>query len=96
MGTSKKELYSEEELSTALVGRAIGHAARLHILRKIEPSGIVTNKQVAEELMLDKATVHDHVLKMIEADLVDYEYYEKFAVIFRTDHHRELTRPFCQ
>lgn len=75
MPTSKPLDYTPEQISISLTGRAIGHACRVKIMDLIVEHKKLTNKDLTELLKMSKSTVHDHLVKLWDADLITLGYH---------------------
>ena len=74
MGSSKTYQFTQEEISLSLVGRALAHPARITILKYLKENGICRNVDLMPVLQLGKTTVHEHLLKLKDAGLIDVEF----------------------
>lgn len=78
MGTSKIYPYSKHTLQMAQIARALGHPARITMLKYLFENHIATNDLFQKLTFLHKSTVSKHVKELIIADLVysDYQDFE--------------------
>lgn len=75
MGATKDKIYSPSEKVIANIGRALAHPARVRILQILKEQPCVKNTDLIFELDLCKKTVHDHINKLKDAQLVKTEFY---------------------
>lgn len=74
MPTSKPLDYTPTQISISLTGRAVSHAGRVKIMDLLLVHKKLTNKDLSELLHLSKSTVHDHIIKLWDADLITLDY----------------------
>lgn len=74
MPASNKSYFTQEENKIALCGRAYAHPARVRIISILKENGYVRNSDLTHQLKLTKSTVHDHLKKLEDADLIRTEY----------------------
>lgn len=74
MGASKTYQYSKTELQTAKIARALSHPARIRIIKILSENKFVRNIDLTHELSLVSSTVHDHLIKLQDADLIDFNF----------------------
>jgi DNA-binding transcriptional ArsR family regulator len=74
MGASKTQQYSADELNRALKARALAHPARIRIYELLKEESVCKNKDLSKKLGLSVSSVHDHLQKMIEADIIHIEF----------------------
>ncbi len=70
MAESKKLLFDEELQHTAALFKALGHPARLAILRYLAESKTCITGDIAEELPLSRTTVNQHLKELKEMELI--------------------------
>jgi DNA-binding transcriptional ArsR family regulator len=85
MPASKKSFFTIEENEIALFGRAYAHPARVRILSILDENGYVRNCDLTQILKLDKSTIHDHLKKLEDADLIRTEFYMNSFYIYRNE-----------
>jgi DNA-binding transcriptional ArsR family regulator len=85
MPASKKSFFTSEENEIALLGRAYAHPARVRILSIIDENGYVRNCDLAQSMNLDKSTIHGHLQKLVDADLIRTEFYMNSFFIYRNE-----------
>jgi ArsR family transcriptional regulator, arsenate/arsenite/antimonite-responsive transcriptional repressor len=78
MGTTKIYPYSNQTLQLAQIAKALGHPARITILKYLFENKIATNDIFQGITTLNKSTISKHVKELIYADLVysDYKDFE--------------------
>jgi ArsR family transcriptional regulator len=78
MGTTKIYPYSNQTLQLAQIAKALGHPARITILKYLFENRIATNDIFQGITTLNKSTISKHVKELIYADLVysDYKDFE--------------------
>jgi DNA-binding transcriptional ArsR family regulator len=85
MPASKKSSFTLKENEIALFGRAYAHPARVRILTILEKNGFVRNCDLIQKLKLDKSTIHHHLKKLEDADLIRTEFYMNSFYIYRNE-----------
>ena len=70
MATHKKDIYKQEDIELAAIAKAIGHPARIAILKILISKGNCICKEISDELPLAKSTVSQHLNELKKADLV--------------------------
>lgn len=78
MGTTKIYPYSNEILQLAQIAKALGHPARMTMVKYLFQNRIATNDIFQGLTTLNKSTVSKHMKELIHADLVysDYRHLE--------------------
>jgi len=78
MGTSKIYPYSNQTLQLAQIAKALGHPARITIVKYLIQNYQATNGTFQQMTTLSKSTISKHVKELIQADLVysDYKDFE--------------------
>lgn len=71
MGASKLNQYSSSEKEFAKLSLALAHPARVRIMRIIESNEFIRNVDLVDLLNLSKSTIHEHIYKLKEADLIE-------------------------
>lgn len=74
MGRSKQFQYSEQELNTARIGRAIAASARVVILQEIHKYHLITNKYISERVRLSGPAVCQHLQILKETGFIESMY----------------------
>lgn len=89
MPASKKSIFTNEENEIALLGRAYAHPARVRIISIIKEIGYVRNCDLVQILKLDKSTIHDHLKKLEDADLIKFEFFMNSFYIYKSESAQE-------
>lgn len=74
MGASKTHQYTVREIQAAKIANALGHPARLKILKILNRQGYSRNIDLVNELHLVRSTVNSHLMKLFSAGLIDLEF----------------------
>jgi DNA-binding transcriptional ArsR family regulator len=74
MGASKTQQYSDLEISTAIIARALAHPARLRILNLLNEHHQLRNIDLVEHLSLVQSTINAHLTKLKDAQLIELEF----------------------
>lgn len=67
---AKKELFSAELQETAQLFKALGHPARLAILKYLADSKICITGDISNELPLSRTTVNQHLQELKNINLI--------------------------
>ena len=70
MGSTKKEQYSLTQLRYASIAKAIGHPARVAIIRHLAEMGMSNNYSFMAVTQLAEATVCQHLKELLGAGLI--------------------------
>ena len=70
MGTTKKNLFTEEQNRLAQQAKALAHPARVAIFQLLIRRGTCVCGDITDELPLSQATVSQHLKVMKEAGLI--------------------------
>ncbi len=70
MGITKKELFSIEDNELAAIAKAVGHPARVAILRQLAKIQGCVCGDLVEVLPLSQSTVSQHLKALKEAGLI--------------------------
>ena len=70
MGTTKKELFSLEDNQVAAIAKAVGHPARVAILKQLSQLDACVCGELVEVLPLSQSTVSQHLKALKEAHLI--------------------------
>jgi DNA-binding transcriptional ArsR family regulator len=70
MGTTKFDLYSEEEQQLAKYAKALSHPARIAILKLLLKRQACICGDIVEEIPLSQSTVSQHLKELKDAGLV--------------------------
>src|SRR4051812_36137715 len=74
MGATKSNLFTQTEIDLAIAARAMSHPARIAIINHLKHSLSSRNTDLSNLLKLSKPTIHDHILKLRDAGLVEGEF----------------------
>jgi DNA-binding MarR family transcriptional regulator len=84
MPVKKTEQFSTLENQIATIGRALSHPARIRIIELTQENGCTRNVDLIKLLNLSKSSVHNHIQKLVEADLIRLKYYPNQYLIHLT------------
>lgn len=70
MGTTKTNLFTNEQNELATWAKAIGHPARIAILQHIVKSATCVNNELVNELGLAQSTVSQHLKALKEVGII--------------------------
>ena len=70
MGTTKEEIYTEDQLRIAAVCKAIGHPARVAILQQLLADNCCICKDFAINIDLAQPTISRHLKELKEAGVI--------------------------
>ena len=70
MGLSKPGVFSAEDLRTAELAKALGHPARIAILRLLAARAACVCGDLVDELPLSQATVSQHLKELKRVGLI--------------------------
>ena len=70
MAFSKAHLFATEDYHLSLVCHALGHPARVQILRKLLKQGRCTVKEICESIPLNRVTISQHLRILRELRVV--------------------------
>ena len=70
MATTKKDKFNHEDIKTAELAKALGHPARIAILRILAERKMRNCGEIVEELPLAQATVSQHLKALKAAGLI--------------------------
>ena len=70
MGTTKKELFSKSDNQLAALAKALGHPARIAILRELGRINGCVCGDLVEELPLSQSTVSQHLKELKKVGLI--------------------------
>jgi ArsR family transcriptional regulator, arsenate/arsenite/antimonite-responsive transcriptional repressor len=71
MAYSKQELFNRDLQLSAELFKALGHPARLAILKYLAVTRVCITGDIAEELPLSRTTVNQHLKELKDAGLID-------------------------
>lgn len=78
MGAIKQTIYNSEINEIAKIGQALGHPARISILKILQQNGIANNKQLADDLLLHETTITQHIKFLLIGKLIEGTYFGRF------------------
>lgn len=70
MGSTKKEQYPPQFLKLAKTAKAIGHPARITILRHLSETGYDNNREFMHITQLSESTVYQHLQELKYAGFI--------------------------
>ena len=70
MGTRKSEVFSAEENELAELAKALGHPARIAILKELARQNVCVCGQIVDVLPLAQSTVSQHLKELKAAGLI--------------------------
>ena len=70
MGITKDYLFGEEHISLSRQAKALGHPARLAILRRIMIEKEASNWDFQEDFPLSQPTITQHLNELMKANLI--------------------------
>jgi ArsR family transcriptional regulator len=70
MATAKTDLFDNELNSAASLFKALGHPARLAILRYLAETKVCITGDISDELPLSRTTVNQHLTELKNAGLI--------------------------
>ncbi len=74
MGASKANQFSNELKELSLTARALAHPARVSIVNELKQSSTMRSIDFAMLLKLNPSTIHKHLQKLKDANLIEMEY----------------------
>ncbi len=84
MAMSKKSLFEPSEVDLSIVCKALGHPARIRIIKILLAKNDQTCQQIVDKLPLSQSTVSQHLSELRSANLVNGKNY-KTSVIYSVD-----------
>ena len=70
MGVTKNEIYHGQDIEVATLAKALGHPARIAILKYLVKQDKCINSDLVEELGLAQSTVSQHLKELKNAGLI--------------------------
>lgn len=70
MGTTKKELFTQEQNQISSIAKALGHPARIAIISHVLKAENCINGDLVKELGLAQATISQHLKELKSAGLI--------------------------
>jgi predicted transcriptional regulator len=74
MGASKTDQYPSETIQLAKLANALGHPARITIIKILKENSYFRNVEFQKILHLSQTTVHNHLLKLKSANIIEFNY----------------------
>lgn len=84
MAMSKKSLFDSNEVELSVLCKALGHPARIKIIKILLAKNDQTCKDIVEMLPLSQSTVSQHLSELRNAQLIIGKNY-KTSVIYSVD-----------
>ncbi len=82
MAFSKSNIFTEEDYRNAVTCKALGHPARIFILKYLHAEQNCIPQEILKHLPLSKPTISHHLKILREAQILDFE--EKYPnIIYR-------------
>jgi predicted transcriptional regulator len=75
MGASKTQQFSEKQLDSERIGKAIASAARIAILQHINKYTATTNKELTSVLSLSQTSVHQHIRVLVKTGFLEGDFF---------------------
>jgi ArsR family transcriptional regulator len=94
MGTTKKLVFQDNIYTTAEIFKALGHPARLQILKILLHRKICTCGTIVDELPLAQSTVSKHLLELKKANIVSLKTQGKKTIYSLLEDNLMFTRDF--
>jgi len=73
MAQQKKDQFKQEEIELAELAKALGHPARIKILKILIDNNVCMCGQIVDQLPLAQATVSQHLKELKKAGLIQGE-----------------------
>lgn len=74
MGAIKPFNYTFFELSVASGARALNHPCRVKMMHLIHENPGITNLELAKHFKMATSTMHNHILKLKDAEFIHFNY----------------------
>lgn len=74
MGATKTNHYSYDVIKIANLANALGHPARITIIKALKENVFVRNSDFQNLLQLSQTAVHSHLLKLKTAKIIQFQY----------------------
>jgi len=84
MAMSKKSLFDEAEIDLSIVCKAMGHPARIKIIKILLAKNDQTCQEIVDKLPLSQSTVSQHLSELRNAQLIKGNNH-KTSVIYSVD-----------
>lgn len=75
MGASKTYQYTTKTKNIAKIASALSHPARVLIIETLREQHFIRSVDLMPLLNLSGVTVHHHVQKLLQADLIDVDFH---------------------
>ncbi|NNC94327.1 MAG: winged helix-turn-helix transcriptional regulator [Chitinophagales bacterium] len=72
MTVAKKEMFNKDENEIASIAKALGHPARIVILKILSDKGGCSCGELVSALPLSQSTVSQHLQELKNADLINW------------------------
>ena len=95
MATAKTDAFTEDEIAVATIARALGHPARVRLLRILLDRRSCVTGSLVDLLPLSQSTVSQHLKELREAGLIDGIIDGPRTCYCVTDRAREMLRSFA-
>ncbi|TVR59389.1 MAG: ArsR family transcriptional regulator [Spirochaetaceae bacterium] len=95
MATAKTDAFTQDEIAFAAIARALGHPARVRILRILLNRRSCVTGSLVDLLPLSQSTVSQHLKELREAGLVDGVIDGPRTCYCVTERAREMLRSFA-
>ena len=70
MGTTRSDLFSEEQNDIAKIAKVLAHPARIAIIEHLLKSSTCINGELVEELGLAQATISQHLKELKNVEII--------------------------
>jgi DNA-binding transcriptional ArsR family regulator len=91
MGATKTKQYSADTIQLAKLANALGHPARITIIKTLQENSSFRFSEFQKILQLSHTTVQGHLSKLRSAYLIEYDYYpHEYHVRLNSDYINEL------
>jgi len=74
MGAIKPNNYTKNELNIALIADAISHPLRARMIEILSTNQSMRNIDFVNQFKMARTTIHNHLSKLKQAGLIDFEY----------------------
>lgn len=74
MGASKLAQIDSSLIKLGALTRAIGHPTRLKIYQLLKEQKVLRSTDLCNYLLLSKTSIHNHLLKMKDAEVIEFEF----------------------
>ncbi len=92
MGASKTNQYPNEILDISTIANALGHPARITIIKALKENNIYRNVDFQSMLDLSQTAVHVHLRKLRNANIVQFHQFKnEYQVELISENLEDLT-----